>query len=275
MKDPKDAIPIFKKLEQATSWFEHYTKRHKVTGADKRKLTEEMTKLRKEMAEINRPEVEVIDRLIIYVAKLVQAIEKDIITIRELETTNTQLVAEKARLLKKTEKVFVEIKGTDQFTFKSGDAAINDKFGDALSSKDGQFEKLALRVLDRKKSNPGINDVLEIVGHTDGVPVKNKDKGNLDDKLPDFLAGNKKGKNAKLNPGSNNDLGLLRALAIKKSWNQFVKGYPDQEQQKILKSLRVHCYSAGQTQPVSNELGDPKTYRKNNAAFRRIEMRLR
>ena len=133
--------------------------------------------------------------------------------------------------------------------------------------------ELGDQISERNKSQFKV-DTIEIIGHTDGDPVTKK--GNLDQILPRFLSG--KDKNIKnLVAGSNNDLGLLRALAIKQAWMNYV----EKKERDDLRGIEIICFSAGQTQPLLSEgddpetyLKNPETYRKKEQNFRRIEIRL-
>jgi len=69
-----------------------------------------------------------------------------------------------------------------------------------------------------------------------------------------------------LMPGSNNDLGLLRALAIKQAWQGFVADHADRAG---IEPIKVRTYSAGQTLPVERGRFDVE-----DARARRIELRL-
>jgi hypothetical protein len=108
-------------------------------------------------------------------------------------------------------------------------------------------------------------DTLEILGHTDGVPVGGNG-GNMDKKLAGvFNAGLAV---AKLEAGSNVDLGLMRALAIRESWMKWIK-MKHQNNPRLL-DVNVRCYSAAQTIPPI--AGMPITAEDNPVA-RRIEIR--
>ncbi len=145
--------------------------------------------------------------------------------------------------------------------FSSGSATLTPDFKTDLAA--GGFQKIAVEILKRNRDGRQAVDTLEIIGHTDGVPIARR--GNLDEVLPDLLDGDSRGFE-RLSPGSNNDLGLLRALAIKHAWSEFVAQHPENEQ---LRPIAVRTYSAGQTLPV-NAGG----YRAADASSRRIELRL-
>lgn len=132
-----------------------------------------------------------------------------------------------------------------------------------------EFDRLAREIVEREAEGRVKVDTLEIIGHTDGVPLARN--GNLDVNLPDVLAGNGS-KISSLTAGSNNDLGLLRALAVKEQWMRFVNTH---DEKLILQRVSVRCYSAGQTiLPDTKITPSADAYRKSNDNARRIEMRL-
>ena len=161
--------------------------------------------------------------------------------------------------------------GKDEYRFASGSALVSDTFKEGL--RDGGFKELAKEILARNHHSIITVDTLEFIGHTDGIAVSKR--GNLDSLLPSLLAGNSQDL-ALLSPGSNNDLGLLRALAIKEAWIDFVNTH---EHATALKMINVRCYSAGQTipeglDPTDSRLHDPTLFKSENIKFRRIEIRL-
>lgn len=147
--------------------------------------------------------------------------------------------------------------------FASGSAEVSPEFVTDLDQSG--FQEIAAEILKRNQGETQAVDTLEIIGHTDGIPVAQR--GNLDAVLPEVLDG-AIDDFKKLSPGSNNDLGLLRAIAIKHAWQRFVDDQPDAER-KMLGAISVRTYSAGQTLPV--ETGG---YRAADARSRRIELRL-
>ncbi|MDB4271207.1 hypothetical protein N9881_00620 [bacterium] len=212
--------------------------------------------------------------------------------IKDLEKENEQLLVENNNL--KEEKKDLEDKITElkkdaptvvigehvkEFRFDSGSPVISRKFSEALRNsivnenggeiKDAPFYEIARSVIERQER---IN-TLEIIGHTDGTPLS-RIGGNLDQKLPELLAGDRKDLKS-LKAGSNNDLGLLRALALKQEWLSFVDTYPDVKKREVLRSLNIRCYSAGQTiLPKAVKIPTAKDYKNNDDNARRIEMRL-
>lgn len=161
--------------------------------------------------------------------------------------------------------------GKAEYRFASGSAMMGDAFKEGL--RDGGFRELATEILTRNRGDLVAVDTLEVIGHTDGISVSRR--GNLDGLLPSFLAGNSQDL-ARLTPGSNNDLGLLRALAIKEAWLGFVAAHEHRAQ---LAKIDVRCYSAGQTvpegfDPTDARLREAGLFKTDNIKFRRIEIRL-
>ncbi|MDF1826633.1 MAG: hypothetical protein P1U68_18465 [Verrucomicrobiales bacterium] len=155
----------------------------------------------------------------------------------------------------------------EEYRFTSGSSTIEEEFSEGLRSN--EFVRLAGEIIARQDADRVKVDTLEIIGHTDGVPVK-EGGGNLDDKLPSVLAG--ESSLSSMEPGSNNDLGLLRALAVKQEWESYVEKH---DQKAILKQLSVRCYSAGQTiLPEAVDEPDRSSFLKKDPKARRIEMRL-
>lgn len=145
--------------------------------------------------------------------------------------------------------------------FASGSADLTRAF--ALDLEKGGFHVIATEILKRNRTDRLAVDTLEIIGHTDGISVAGH--GNLDELLPMVLNGRLSALK-QLKAGSNNDLGLMRALAIKQAWYEFVSRHPDCKQ---LEAISVRTYSAGQTVPVESN-----HYTTEDARARRIELRL-
>lgn len=245
------------KLTLASKWYEAYAELDNLSQVQ----IEAKKQLEDKVAAVGLDDVE-----------KAKVIDKLILRVDELRSNNNRLVnriegleGQIAVLLEENEKVMVEIAGTGE-TFESGNAVINKAFRNKLEKVEGAFDTLAQNIKKRKGKV-----VLEIIGHTDGQPLSSE-RGNLDTKLPYYLTDN--GYEVKnLRPGSNNDLGLLRALAIRKAWASYIESQPNNF---ILSSVKIHCYSAGQTVPPTDvDLRSPEAYLRKNAASRRIEMRLR
>jgi hypothetical protein len=160
--------------------------------------------------------------------------------------------------------------GKEVYRFKSGDAEVNKAFREGL--REGGFKELAGEIISRNGPGGRLGvDTLEIIGHTDGAPLSKL--GNLDTQLPSFLGGNRQSF-GKLVAGSNNDLGLLRALAIKEAWLDYTADHP---QKDILEQVELRCYSAGQTLPgedIALRDGRDSIFSEKNVKLRRIEIRL-
>lgn len=155
-----------------------------------------------------------------------------------------------------------------EYRFESGKSVMGPEFIRGLS--ENEFVELATQIIERQVEGRIQVDTLEIIGHTDGEAVRRR-KGNLDDRLPEILAG-KRADISSLSPGSNNDLGLLRALAVKNQWINYVENHPSRD---ILERIDVRCYSAGQTIPPHHVTEPGVTeFRKSDPSARRIEMRL-
>ncbi len=103
--------------------------------------------------------------------------------------------------------------------------------------------------------------VVEIIGHTDGQV--NFGNGNLDQQLEEVAQG--KQPVDSLKPGSNADLGLMRALEVVKQLQAV------QEQTGRLEGVQFHAYSAAQLQLPTGEFATPN--RNPDANRRRIEIR--
>jgi hypothetical protein len=155
----------------------------------------------------------------------------------------------------------------EDYRFESGSSEMGNAFIDGLQQN--EFARLAKEIIDREEKDRVKVDTLEIIGHTDGAPLSRS--GNLDQKLPDFLAGSRF-KISSLSPGSNNDLGLLRALAVREQWVQFIDSH---DQRDILRKIHIRCYSAGQTiLPYTENNPKADDFRSPDPRARRIEMRL-
>lgn len=88
-------------------------------------------------------------------------------------------------------------------------------------------------------------DTLEIVGHTDGAPVSSE--SNLDESIALHFAG--ANNFSTMEAGSNCDLGLMRALAIRKAWKDWLN---KKNKTDLNNRINVRCYSAAQTVPPEN-----------------------
>jgi outer membrane protein OmpA-like peptidoglycan-associated protein len=140
---------------------------------------------------------------------------------------------------------------SSKFKFASGQAELNPDFKTYISN---ELAKEILRVTQQHDV-----DAIEVIGHTDGQPI-----GSVESNLDDHLE--KVNLNqlplSELQPASNTDLGIMRALAVvqelKKSGKEISK-------------LNFRAYSAGQ---LLLEDGSPAPVSKeDNPQRRRIEIR--
>lgn len=158
--------------------------------------------------------------------------------------------------------------------FASGEALVGEEFRRVLSRN--HFRSVADEIIKRNQNGRTAVDTLEIIGHTDAAPVNSR--GNLDDLLPNyFLRGLNVSFLVNLNAGSNLDLGMMRALAVKVEWQRYLDEILDPMMREKLAQISIRCYSAGQTIPPV--LGGHRLYRSLDFEFprddaRRIEIRL-
>jgi flagellar motor protein MotB len=182
-----------------------------------------------------------------------------------------EIIAKNLKLQKENEelkrRVFIQFsEQKEDYKFGKGSSSMGDKFVEGL--RNDEFKRLADEIVARQGEGRVKVDTLEIIGHTDGLPFSGG--GNLDQGLPDMLGGNRR--LSTLTPGSNNDLGLLRALAVREQWEAFIAKHPDKD---VLRTIEIRCYSAGQTiLPVAKVQPDAKDFRQDDKSARRIEMRL-
>ena len=131
------------------------------------------------------------------------------------------------------------LEDADRFNFNSGSAEIAEEFRETLRQK--HFPELLQTI----KRFPTV-DTIEVIGHTDSSIVNGK--SNLDRDLVPFLRGQLALQ--QLSAGSNADLGLLRALAIRTEWYAWLRDASVQ----LPRSVTVRCYSAANTAPVDSTL---------------------
>lgn len=148
--------------------------------------------------------------------------------------------------------------------FQSGKATLKSEFTETLHQN--IFPDVG-QLLKKYKSI----DTLEIVGHTDGSKVSTR--SNLDESIASHFAGSNNF--SSMTPGSNCDLGLMRALAIRQAWNQWLD---EQDELSHLKKIDVRCYSAAQTvPPADSKAATSPSFRshwlESNQDARRIEIR--
>jgi hypothetical protein len=219
----------------------------------------EMERLLKENEDLRRRLKELEEQM----AKLVRTFGADPEAIKAIIRENEEL---RRQLHDKPPNIQISEQRED-YRFESGSSAMGPAFIQGLQKN--EFARLAGEIIDREEEGRVKVDTLEIIGHTDGAPLSRD--GNLDQKLPDVLAGSRT-KISSLDPGSNNDLGLLRALAVREQWEHFIDSH---EQRQILRKIHIRCYSAGQTiLPYAKVEPAADDFRKPDPRARRIEMRL-
>ncbi len=147
--------------------------------------------------------------------------------------------------------IFIPDEG--KFRFPTGSAQLSAAFRTYIR------QELAKMAANNRKAY-GI-DTIEIIGHTDGQPNQGR-SSNLDFFLEQAVATNALGR---LTPGSNADLGLLRALAIANELRSLQKTQP------ALQGLYFRAYSAGQLYRPDGNFAAPN--RNPDASRRRIEVR--
>lgn len=196
-------------------------------------------------------------------AKLTDSVGKNPDALKRLVTENEDL----KRQLHDKPPIIQISEQKEEYRFESGSSEMRQVFVDGL--RNNEFARLSEEIIGRQEEGRVKVDTLEIIGHTDGIAISKK--GNLDQKLPDYLAGNNVEMSAFV-PGSNNDLGLLRALSVRDQWEAYIATRPEHG---VLEKVSVRCYSAGQT-VLPKKVSNPtiEDYRSNDSSARRIEMRL-
>jgi flagellar motor protein MotB len=200
--------------------------------------------------------------------KLIAALEDKIATLekenQELEKENQELENENQELEEKNQDLnrkppIIELaEGNKKFRFSPGSASLSEDFRDELRFQ--TFPKLRKTLGEFPRV-----DTIEIIGHTDGDLMQGA--SNLDARVPDVILNNDPV--AQLKAGSNADLGLMRALAIRQEWQEWAR------KNGFAKDIDVRCYSAAQTIPANGAAGFNKLRNKaEHAPSRRIEIRV-
>ena len=147
----------------------------------------------------------------------------------------------------------VVIQDSGEYQFASGSAELPEVLEDYVT------EDLVKRIEEISQTRNLY--VVEIIGHTDGQ-VNVNSTSNLDRQL-EAVANGDRSINS-LTPGSNADLGLMRALEV-------VKKLQEIQQKGRLQGVRFRAYSAAQLLLPSGEFATAS--RQPNAGRRRIEIR--
>lgn len=151
----------------------------------------------------------------------------------------------------------ISLPETSGYKFESGTAKLSSDFSSLL-------EKAVFADI-RKVLERGDVNAIEIVGHTDGQSVLRREAGNLDAQLGAVLAGKQSAEALRF--GSNADLGLVRAVAVRREIEAWLK------RENLSEKIQIRCYSAANSVPFTRELSDPKVFAGEEAARRRIEIR--
>lgn len=170
----------------------------------------------------------------------------------ERSRSQIDILQSEIRRLKSAPPVVV-IQDSGGFQFESGSASLPQELKSYIT------EDLVDRI--ERISQQRNLYVVEIIGHTDGQV--NFGNGNLDRQLEEVARG--KSPVDSLKPGSNADLGLMRALEVVKQLQTV------QEQTGRLQGVQFRPYSAAQLQLPSGEFAPPN--RDPDANRRRIEIR--
>ncbi|OUL20746.1 hypothetical protein BV378_28980 [Nostoc sp. RF31YmG] len=161
----------------------------------------------------------------------------------------------------------------EKYNFDSGSAVLphNLKTDISQNGKNGIILKEIENNINKIENSNKKVDVIEVIGHTDGEEVgflkcSNQGGGNLDTKLEEVATRNKDV--SILCPGSNADLGLMRALAVVKE----LQNVQRQKKSGLFKRLKFRAYSAAQLL-LPDDRGFAPPDRNDNPKRRRIEIR--
>jgi flagellar motor protein MotB len=158
----------------------------------------------------------------------------------------------------------------EKYNFDSGSAVLPRNLKTDISQNGIILKEIESNINQIENSNKKV-DVIEVIGHTDGEEVgslkcDNQRGGNLDKKLEEVA--NRNRNIAILCPGSNADLGLMRALAVVKE----LQNVQRQKKSGVFKRLKFRAYSAAQLL-LPDDQGFAPPDRKSNPQRRRIEIR--
>ncbi len=169
--------------------------------------------------------------------------------VSSLQTENQELAVTVDRL---SITPSIEIEESQGFTFESGSAVVTPELSNYLQGE------VAEQIAALASQYPGY--IIQVIGHTDSRTVSRG--SNLDQNLLQ-VAGSPDQSIEQLSPGSNADLGLMRALSVVKQLEQ------DPRLQSL--NLTFRAYSAAQLYPPSD---DPVAADPRSDGRRRIEIRL-
>lgn len=235
------------------------------TGEDWKKLEAERDLLRGRNAALHedntklKAELRAKDDELARAANHIRDLEK---LVRELQGRIASLDGEVKKLNEQIMKLnnkppVISLPETSGYKFQSGTAKFDPAFASLLEKE--VFARIE-EVLKRGDVN-----AIEIIGHTDGQAVLRREAGNLDAQLGAVLAGRQSA--GGLAFGSNADLGLVRAVVVRREIEAWLK------RKGLSEKIQVRCYSAANSVPFTGKLDDPKVFAGEEAARRRIEIR--
>jgi len=178
-------------------------------------------------------------------------------TTEAVSALRAQLAEARATLAQTPESppIIILSEQNQSYRFAVGSAAIAPAFQQALDNR-------IIPVLERQSRTCDC-DAIEVIGHTDSLPVSGG-RSNLDEEL---IAAFNQAETPNLVPGSNLDLGMMRALSI-------IRYLKQAQQEGRLKQIKYFLpYSAGQMLTPNHTL-DTSPETRENERRRRIEMRL-
>ncbi|MFO1432199.1 MAG: hypothetical protein U1F76_18980 [Candidatus Competibacteraceae bacterium] len=152
----------------------------------------------------------------------------------------------------------IELTEAQNLNFEKGKAHVSDSVRRELQKT--HFPDL-LKIV---KEHPTV-DTIEIIGHTDDTPVSTR--SNLDGSLVGSLQRHFNVKADQLSAGSNADLGLMRAVAVKQEWDQWLI----EKNINLPRKIEVRCYSASNGVPPREP--DNLSQEERDTHARRIEIR--
>lgn len=176
---------------------------------------------------------------------------------RDLQSLLQQSRAREARLETEVERLksappVVVIQDSGEYQFDSGSAELPEELRNYVETE--LVDRIEQITRERNLY------VVEIIGHTDGQIIASN--SNLDRSLEAVASGRQSVE--ELNPGSNADLGLMRALEV-------VKQLQEVQKSGRLQGLEFRAYSAAQLLLPSGDFASAN--REPDSARRRIEIR--
>lgn len=174
---------------------------------------------------------------------------------KELQQKNNQVTELEVQINRLKSPPLIVIRDSQERKFESGSAELSKGLRRFIEAD------LVNKIEGQAKEYNGY--VVEVIGHTDGQ-VNNQSFSNLDEILEKVASGSEPISNLK--PGSNADLGLMRALAVVKVLQDI------QRSRGRLKGLKFRAYSAAQLF-LPQQGGYAPINRNSDETRRRIEIR--